>query len=63
MFEAMAKSKFKNIIREKMTDKLLTMSHADIINMLNEFTDNEFKIDLINGNEQHTTELILQEYK
>lgn len=65
MFESLIKSKLKSTIKEKMKDNKLILSEKELIQLINYYTDNEFKINLgiksgEKTNEYYDTELTLE---
>lgn len=55
MFESMAKMGLKKIIRDKMIDKKLVMNINELLELIENFTDNEINI-YLNSNESITFE-------
>lgn len=55
MFESMAKMGLKKIIRDKMIDKKLVMNIKELLDLIENFTDNEINI-YLNSNESITFE-------
>lgn len=55
MFESMAKMGLKKIIRDKMTNKKLVMNINELLELIENFTDNEINI-YLNSNESITFE-------
>ena len=46
MFKGMAINKLKSIIKEKMIDGKLILTEDKLIDLINEYSDNEFNIQL-----------------
>ena len=46
MFKGMAVNKLKSIIKEKMIDGKLILTEDKLIDLINDYTDNEFKINI-----------------
>ena len=62
MFKGMAINILKSIIKEKRIDGKLILTENKLIDLINEYTDNEFKITIINNPENCCdVELIFEE--
>lgn len=64
--KSMAISMIISSIRNKMINRKLTLSEKELIDLINEYTDNKFKIQIVQkfGNDVETyydTELIIEE--